>query len=55
MIRLKFPPLPTLDDQDRRIISICLVVALAFLFAVVTIAAGLGLGVRVFNLLAWGG
>lgn len=46
------PRLPTLDEADRKVIGIGLVVALAWVLACMVVGLGLGLGVATFKLLA---
>lgn len=48
--------LPTLDQADRRVVGIVLIVMLAFLLACLVVGIGLGAGVLMFRLLSgWGG
>lgn len=51
---MKLPAVP-LDAQDRRIIGMALVIALALAFVLLVGAGAAGLAVRVFALAAWGG
>ncbi len=50
---MRLPPLP-LDQADRRIVGIGLVVVLAFLLMCLVIGAGLGAGVLAFRVLSGG-
>lgn len=47
MMRLKLPALP-LDEADRRVIGIAIIIMLAFLLVCLVIGAGLGAGVFAF-------
>lgn len=49
---MKRPKLPALDQADRRIVGIGIILVLAFVVACAAIGAGLGLGVRMFALLS---
>lgn len=49
---MRLPPLPMLDQADRRIVGIGLLIALAFLLGCLVIGAGLGVGVLVFRVLS---
>lgn len=53
MTRPRLPFVP-LDAQDRRIVAVGAVLIFAFMLLCAAVGAGLGLGVRVFTLLAGG-
>lgn len=50
---MKLPAL--LDQQDRRVVGMALVIVLASVLALIVVAGAVGLAVRVFVLAAWGG
>lgn len=51
---MKRIPLPTLDQADRRVVGIALIVILAFLLACLVVGGGVGLGVFAFRMLSGG-
>lgn len=49
---MKRTPMPTLDQADRRVLGVGIILVLCFLLACIVIGAGIGAGVFAFKLLS---
>jgi hypothetical protein len=50
--RITRPKLPTLDQADRKVLGVAIILVLCFALACIVVGAGLGAGVFAFRLLS---